>query len=199
MHIDPADGDGLFAWWHAGYYAPGGSTIGERESGAHRQGASEGHIVITVQNASTRRQWIGQVIGFAGGAWLVPEAAASQGAAPARAEERSRFMARALAMRKLAVERGDQPYGAVVVKDGQVVGEGVSAVITAPDPTARGEVQALRDAARRLGTSRLTGCELYTTFRPCPMCETAAYWAGIARIYHGEAIADAGPPRFPPC
>jgi tRNA(Arg) A34 adenosine deaminase TadA len=108
-------------------------------------------------------------------------------------------MTRALDMRKRAVERGDQPYGAVVVKDGQVVGEGVSAVLTAPDPTAHGEVQAIRDAAHRLGTSALTGCELYTTFRPCPMCETAAYWAGIARIYHGEAITDAGPPRFPRC
>jgi tRNA(Arg) A34 adenosine deaminase TadA len=155
--------------------------------------------MTTVEIASTRRQWIGQVIRVAGGAWVLSEAAVTAARAATAAEERSRFMARALEMRKLAVERGDQPYGAVVVKDGQVVGEGVSAVLTAPDPTAHGEVQAIRDAARRLGTSALTGCELYTTFRPCPMCETAAYWAGIARIYHGEAITDAGPPRFARC
>jgi tRNA(Arg) A34 adenosine deaminase TadA len=113
--------------------------------------------------------------------------------------QRERFMARAFELRRMAVERGDQPFGAVIVRDGQVLGEGVSAVLTTPDPTAHGEIQAIRDAARRLGTPQLGGCELYTTFRPCPMCETAAYWAGVARIYHGEAIADAGPPRYPRC
>ena len=154
--------------------------------------------MITIEIASTRRQWIGHVMRVAGGAWVLSEAAVSSAGAVS-AEERSRFMARALALRKLAVERGDQPYGAVVVKESRVVGEGISAVLTTPDPTAHGEVQAIRDAARRLGTGRLTGCELYTTFRPCPMCETAAYWAGIARIYHGEAITDAGPPRFQSC
>ena len=102
-------------------------------------------------------------------------------------------------MRQRAIARGDQAFGAVVVKNDQVVGEGVSAVLTVPDPTAHGEVQALRDAARRLGTSRLTGCHLYTTFQPCPMCETAAYWAGIERVYVGESVTDAGPPRYPRC
>jgi tRNA(Arg) A34 adenosine deaminase TadA len=147
----------------------------------------------------TRRQWVSRMIAVAGTALVIPGASVSSARAATPAADRSRFMARALEMRKMAVERGDQPYGAVVVKDGQVVGEGVSAVLTTPDPTAHGEVQAIRDAARRLGTGRLAGCELFTTFRPCPMCETAAYWAGIARIYHGEAITDAGPPRFPPC
>ncbi|HEY3232932.1 MAG TPA: nucleoside deaminase, partial [Roseiflexaceae bacterium] len=112
---------------------------------------------------------------------------------------RARFMARAVEMRRIAIKRGDQPFGAVIVRDGQVSGEGVSAVLTTPDPTAHGEMQAIRDAARRLGTANLAGCELCTTFRPCPMCETAAYWAGIARIYHGEAITDAGVPRYPRC
>jgi tRNA(Arg) A34 adenosine deaminase TadA len=108
-------------------------------------------------------------------------------------------MARAFDLRRLARARGDPARGAVILRDGPVLGEGVSAVLTTPDPTAHGEVQAIRDAARRLGTPQLTGCELYTTFRPCPMCETAAYWAGVARIYHGEAIADGGPPRVPRC
>src|SRR4029453_4709194 len=100
------------------------------------------------------------------------------------------LVARALEMRRIAIERGDQAFGAVIVRDGQVVGEGISAVLTTPDPPAHGEVQAIRDAARRLGAARLEGCELYTPFRPCPMCETAAYWAGIARIFHGEGIGE---------
>jgi tRNA(Arg) A34 adenosine deaminase TadA len=114
-------------------------------------------------------------------------------------EEHQRFMARAVELRKQAVARGDQAFGAVIVREGKIVGEGMSAVMTTPDPTAHGEVQAIRDAARRLRSPRLTGCELYSTFRPCPMCETAAYWAGIERIYHGESITDAGPPRHSAC
>lgn len=80
-----------------------------------------------------------------------------------------------------------------------MVGEGANAVNTTPDPTAHSEVQAIRDAARRLGVARLTGCEIFTNARPCPMCETAAYWAGIERIYQGETIVDAGAPRYRGC
>ena len=147
----------------------------------------------------TRRQLMSSLTRVAGGlfAWsasTVPAAATTTSAA-----DRQRFMDRAFEMRRKAVERGDQPFGAVIVKNGQVVGEGASAVVTVPDPTAHGEIQAIRDAARRLGTAQLAGAELYTTFRPCPMCETAAHWAGVARIYHGESITDAGPPRYPRC
>ena len=133
------------------------------------------------------------------GALVVSGPPVAATAATTTAAERQRFMARAFEMRRLAIERGDQAFGAVVVNDGKVVGEGISAVLTTPDPTAHGEVQAIRDAARRLGSAHLAGSELYATFRPCPMCETAAYWAGVARIYHGEAITDAGPPRYPRC
>ena len=142
----------------------------------------------------TRRQVLGVAAGVA--AWATGSTPPARAASEA---ERAKFMARAIEMRKLAVQRGDQPYGAVVVKDGTIVGEGASAVVTTPDPTAHGEVQALRDAARRLGTASLAGCDLYTTFRPCPMCESAAAWAGIARVYHGEAITDGGPPRHGRC
>jgi len=119
-------------------------------------------------------------------------------ALPARAETegRRRFIARAFALRDEAQRRGDQPFGAVVVKDGKIVGEGVSAVVTRPDPTAHGEVEAIRDAAMRLGTRDLSGAELYSSFRPCPMCEAAAYWAGISRIWYGEAATDGGAPRL---
>lgn len=105
------------------------------------------------------------------------------------------FMARAFEMRDLAIRRGDQPYGAVVVRDGRIVGEAASAVVVANDPTAHAEMEAIRDAARRLGTRDLSGCELYGTSRACPMCEAAAYWARIARMRYGEAIADGGAPR----
>jgi tRNA(Arg) A34 adenosine deaminase TadA len=106
------------------------------------------------------------------------------------------FMERAFAMRRLAIERGDQPYGAVVVQAGRIVGEGVSAVVTANDPTAHAEMQAIRDAARRLGTRDLSRCEMYGTSRACTMCEAAAHWAGIARMLHGEAVTDAGAPQL---
>ena len=114
-----------------------------------------------------------------------------------RTAGRESFMERAFEMRRRAIERGDQPYGAIVVKGGRIVGEGVSAVVTDNDPTAHAEMQAIRDAARRLGTSDLTSCEMYGTSRACPMCEAGAYWARIARMYYGTSIADAGAPRLP--
>ncbi len=111
-------------------------------------------------------------------------------------EDRARFMARALEMRDEAARRGDQAFGAVVVKDGRIVGEGVSAVITRPDPTAHGEIEAIRDAARRLNSRDLSGAELYSSFRPCPMCEAAAAWAGITRVWYGSELTDGGAPRM---
>jgi tRNA(Arg) A34 adenosine deaminase TadA len=119
--------------------------------------------------------------------------------ARAQGTERESFMRRAFELRRLAVERGDQPYGGVVVKDGRIVGEAGSAVVIRRDPTAHADIEAVRDAARRLGTADLTGCEIYLTSRPCPMCETACYWARIGRIFVGEGVVDAGPPRYPPC
>lgn len=106
------------------------------------------------------------------------------------------FAERAFEMRRLSIERGDQPYGAVVVKDGLVVGEGVSAVVTSSDPTAHAEMEAIRDAARRLGSADLSGAELYGSSRACPMCTAAAYWARIARLYFGSAPSDGGAPRL---
>ena len=127
---------------------------------------------------------------------------------PARAEGRSdalvqparptreAFMERAFEMRRLAVERGDQPYGAVIVKGDRIVGEGASAVVTDTDPTAHAEVVAIRDAARRLRSRDLSGCEMYGTSPACPMCEAGAYWARVGRLLHGTPIVDAGPPRL---
>lgn len=117
---------------------------------------------------------------------------------PTKADEKH-FMARAFAMKRLAIKSGDQGYGAVIVKNGRIVGEGPSRVYVNHDPTAHGEMEAIRDAARRLGTHSLTGCDIYTTAKPCPMCQTACYWANISRVYYGADIVDAGEPRYASC
>lgn len=109
---------------------------------------------------------------------------------------REAFMERAFEMRRLAVARGDQPYGAVIVKADRIVGEGASAVVTDDDPTAHAEMVAIRDAARRLGSRDLSGCEMYGTSPACPMCEAGAYWARVTRLLQGAMIVDAGPPRL---
>lgn len=107
----------------------------------------------------------------------------------------ARFAARALALRDEAIRRGDQPYGAVVVLDGRIVGEGVSAVITRRDPDAHAERLALRDALAHTGRSSLAGALLYGSSRACGLCEAAARRAGIARMFHGADAIDDGPPR----
>lgn len=77
------------------------------------------------------------------------------------------------------------PFGAVVVKDGKIVGRGHNCVLKNADPTAHGEIVAIRDACQHLQTHDLSGCELYTTAEPCPMCLGAILWAGIHHIYYG--------------
>jgi len=106
------------------------------------------------------------------------------------------FAAYAEQMRRIAVASGDQAFGAVVVKHGQVVGLGPSRVVVNNDPTAHAEMEAIRDACRRLGVGDLTGGILYSTSRPCPMCEAAAAWARVGRMMHGPNAAAAGAPRL---
>jgi len=106
------------------------------------------------------------------------------------------FMARAFAMHRQAIESGDQPYGAIVVRDGRVIGEAASHVVVLDDPTAHAEMEAIRDAARRQGSGALAGAVLYSTSHPCRMCEAAAYWAGIERMVHGRGLTDAGAPSL---
>jgi tRNA(Arg) A34 adenosine deaminase TadA len=105
-----------------------------------------------------------------------------------------RWYEAAAAMRRLALSWGDQPYGAVVVLQGALVGEGPSRVVKNRDIEAHAEREAIKDAQRRLGRSRLEGAVLYSTSRPCALCEAAAARAGIARMYVGEALMDAGTP-----
>jgi tRNA(Arg) A34 adenosine deaminase TadA len=103
-------------------------------------------------------------------------------------------MQRARELREQAVRDGDQPYGAVVLRGDQIVGEAPSRVVTAADPTAHAEMEAIRDAARRLRSRDLSSCVLVSTSRPCRMCEAAAAWARVSRMVHGDALTDAGPP-----
>jgi tRNA(Arg) A34 adenosine deaminase TadA len=88
------------------------------------------------------------------------------------------------------------PFAAVIVRDGRIVGEGVNTVTATNDPTAHGEVNAIRAACKALGTFTLAGCELYTSCEPCPMCLAACYWARIDAIYYGSSAADAARAGF---
>ena len=101
---------------------------------------------------------------------------------------------RARELRDESVRRGDQPYGAVVVKDGRIVGEGISAVVTRNDPEAHAERVALADAVARLGPEGVKGAALVGSSRACGRCADAARRAGIARLWHGDLPVDDGPP-----
>jgi tRNA(adenine34) deaminase len=94
-------------------------------------------------------------------------------------------MGEALALARAAQGRGEVPVGAVVVRDGEIVGRGGNAPIAAADPTAHAEIAALRDAGRRLGNYRLPGCDLYVTIEPCAMCAGAILHARIGRVVFG--------------
>ncbi len=83
------------------------------------------------------------------------------------------------------------PFGAVIVKDGQIIARGANCVTRTNDPTAHAEVVAIREACRVLGTFDLSGCEIYTSCEPCPMCLSAIYWARIGKIYYGCTAKDA--------
>ena len=99
---------------------------------------------------------------------------------------------------KLAVREAEEgiknhhggPFGSVIVKDGKVVGSGHNRVLIDHDPTCHGEMTAIRDACRRLGTHDLSGCTLYTTAAPCPMCKGAILWANIEKVYYGCTTLD---------
>lgn len=101
-------------------------------------------------------------------------------------------MRRAIELARQGMNQGaGGPFGAVVVRDGAIVGEGWNRVVGTNDPTAHGEVTAIRDACAKLGTFSLEGCEIHTTGQPCPMCLGAIHWARIGRIYYGFRIEDA--------
>lgn len=97
------------------------------------------------------------------------------------------FMAAAIALSKEAIREGrGGPYGAVVVKDGVIIGRGMNEVTSVNDPTAHAEMTAIRRACEQMRSWNLSGCELYTSCEPCPMCLGAIYWARLDKIYYGN-------------
>jgi tRNA(Arg) A34 adenosine deaminase TadA len=132
------------------------------------------------------------------GPWRASPAAAQSNLPPLeQPTERTKaaFFARARALRDQAVREGDQAYGAVVVRDGVIVGEGRNYVVLQSDPTAHSELLAVRDAARRLGTRDLSNCDVYSTATPCAMCQGALYWGRIRRVYT-ESAPDGFAPKL---
>lgn len=128
-------------------------------------------------------------------AWSALGLALTPLAAQARVGERDRrWYEAALAMRRLAESWGDQPYGAVLVQDGRIIGQGPSRVVKNADPTAHAEREAIRDALSAHGAGAVRGAVLYSTSRPCTACERAAARAGVRRMYFGAALQDAGAP-----
>ena len=107
------------------------------------------------------------------------------------------FMQRAIALAVENVKSGaGGPFGAVIVKDDRIIAEGVNQVTQTNDPSAHAEIVAIREACRVLGTFQLTGCELYTSCEPCPMCLGAIYWARPDRVFFGATAEDAAAAGF---
>jgi guanine deaminase len=109
----------------------------------------------------------------------------------------TKFMDRAIQLaRKGMNQNHGGPFGCVIVKDGEIVGEGHNRVTTSNDPTAHAEVVAIRNACEHLGTFQLTGCDVYTSCEPCPMCLGALYWARPDRIFYAANRIDASKAGF---
>ena len=109
--------------------------------------------------------------------------------------EKQEFMRRAIQLSLESVKHGGGPFGAVIVKEGKIIAEAANRVTLDNDPTAHAEVNAIRQAARSLGRFDLSGCDIYTSCEPCPMCLGAIYWAHLDHIYYGcnrRDAADAG-------
>ena len=108
-------------------------------------------------------------------------------------EDDRRFMRRAidLSEKTALVDSAGGAFGAVIVQAGEIIGEGANRVVAENDPTWHGEMQAIRNACRKVGSFKLEGATLYTSAEPCPMCAAAAYWAGIARIFYAASCEDA--------
>ena len=103
----------------------------------------------------------------------------------------NKFMEEAINEARLGIKSNHGgPFGAVVVKDGKIVGRGHNSVLLYNDATCHGEIMAIKDASKNLGNFDLSGCEIYTTGEPCPMCLGAILWANISKIYYGCNILD---------
>lgn len=106
-------------------------------------------------------------------------------------ETHKKYMREAIRLASDNISNGGGPFGAILVKNGKIVGKGVNRVTANNDPTAHAEIIAIRDAAQRLNTFDLNGCTIYTSCEPCPMCLGAIYWARISHIFYGNSQQDA--------
>ena len=102
-----------------------------------------------------------------------------------------KFMEMAARLSEENIDNDGGPFGAVIVKDGEVIACGANRVTASCDPTAHAEVSAIREACRKLGTYSLAGCVIYSSCEPCPMCLSAIYWAGIDKVFYGNTRLEA--------
>ena len=100
--------------------------------------------------------------------------------------KKEELMRKAIELSIENVANGGGPFGAVIAKDGEIIATGVNRVTSQCDPTAHAEVSAIRAAATKLGTFNLSGCEIYTSCEPCPMCLGAIYWARLDKMYYAD-------------
>ena len=106
-------------------------------------------------------------------------------------ENNSKFLLRAIELSIKSIENQGGPFGSVIVKDGKIISEGFNKVTSTNDPTAHGEIVAIREACKNLNTFNLKGCDLYSSCEPCPMCLSAIYWARIDKVYYANTREDA--------
>tara|TARA_B100001750_G_C15072785_1_gene381971 strand:- start:94 stop:564 length:471 start_codon:yes stop_codon:yes gene_type:complete len=106
-------------------------------------------------------------------------------------EQKNKFMLKAIELSIKSAETIGGPFGCVIVKDNNIISEGSNKVTSTNDPTAHGEIVAIREACIKLSTFNLSGCELYSTCEPCPMCLSAIYWSHIDKIFYANTRDDA--------
>ena len=106
-------------------------------------------------------------------------------------KEKNKFMLKAIELSIKSAETTGGPFGCVIVKDNNIISEGSNKVTSTNDPTAHGEIVAIREACKKLNNFNLNGSELYSTCEPCPMCLSAIYWARISKIYYANTREDA--------
>jgi len=106
-------------------------------------------------------------------------------------EEKNKFILKAIELSIKSAETTGGPFGCIIVKDNKIISEGFNKVTLTNDPTAHGEIVAIREACNKLNTFKLSGCELYSSCEPCPMCLSAIYWSRIDKIFYANTRDDA--------
>ena len=106
-------------------------------------------------------------------------------------DNNSKFILRAIELSIESAKKVGGPFGSIIVKDNQIISEGSNQVTSTNDPTAHGEIVAIREACKKLNTFNLAGCDLYSSCEPCPMCLSAIYWAHIDKIFYANTRDDA--------